>query len=147
MPGTPKKKSDLELLESIGPDAVVSMFEEAKSIADICLALGIGKRALDFYIDENDLSPKIARARARAADVLAVETIKIADEIEESHPARPVQRIRTRQWIAERWDQKTYGLQKAQQVNINIQDLRLNALRHIEVVEDISTEQQPKLST
>jgi len=147
MPGTPKKKSDLELLEKIGGDAVVSMFEEAKSVADICLALGIGKRALDSFIDENELSPKIARARARAADVLAVDTIKIADDIEEDHPSRAALRIKTRQWIAERWDQKTYGLQKAQQININVQDLRMTALRHVEVVEDISTDDVPKLST
>ena len=147
MPGTPKKKTDLELLEKIGGDAVVSMFEEAKSVADICLALGIGKRALDSFIDENELSPKIARARARAADVLAVDTIKIADDIEEDHPARAALRIKTRQWIAERWDQKTYGLQKAQQININVQDLRMTALRHVEVVEDISTDDVPKLST
>lgn len=147
MPGTPKKRSDLELLEKIGSDAVVSMFEEAKSVADICLSLGIGKRALDYFIDENELSPKIARARARAADVLAVDTIKIADDIEEDHPSRAALRIKTRQWIAERWDQKTYGLQKAQQININVQDLRMTALRHVEVVEDISTEDVPKLST
>ena len=51
-----------------------------------------------------------------------------------------VQRIRTRQWLAERWDQKTYGLQKAQQININVQDLRMAALRHVEVVDDLSTE-------
>jgi hypothetical protein len=147
MAGTPKKKSDLELLNKIGEDTIVSMFEDAKSVADICIALGVGKRALDIFIDENDLSPKIARARTRAADLLAVETLKIADEIEEDHPARPVQRIKTRQWIAERWDQKTYGLQKAQQININVQDLRMNALRHVEVIEDLSTEVTPKLST
>ena len=53
---------------------------------------------------------------------------------------RDVQRIRTRQWLAERWDQKTYGLQKAQQITINVQDLRMAALRHVEVIDDLSTE-------
>lgn len=147
MAGTPKKKSDLELLNKIGEDTIIAMFESGKSIADICIGLGIGKRALDAFIDENDLSPKITRARTHAADLLAVETIQIADELEEDHPSRARLRIKTRQWIAERWDQKTYGLQKAQQININVQDLRMNALRHVEVVEDISTEVTPKLST
>ena len=147
MAGTPKKKSDLELLNKIGEDTIIAMFESGKSIADICIGLGIGKRALDIFIDENDLSPKITRARTHAADSLAVETIQIADELEEDHPSRAALRIKTRQWIAERWDQKTYGLQKAQQININVQDLRMNALRHVEVVEDISTEATPKLST
>ena len=147
MAGTPKKKSDLELLNKLPEEMILSMFEESKSVADICLKLGIGKRALDIYIEENDLAPKIARARAHAADSLAVETVQIADELDEDHPSRAALRIKTRQWIAERWDQKTYGLQKAQQININVQDLRMNALRHVEVVEDLSTEVTPKLST
>jgi hypothetical protein len=147
MAGTPKKKSDLELLNKIGEDTIVAMFEDGKSIADICIALGIGKRALDVFIDENDLSPKITRARAHAADLMAVETVQIADQLDEDHPSKAALRIKTRQWIAERWDQKTYGLQKAQQININVQDLRMNALRHVEVVEDLSTEVTPKLST
>ncbi len=147
MAGTPKKKSDLELLNKIGEDTIVAMFEDGKSIADICIALGIGKRALDVFIDENDLSPKITRARAHAADLMAVETVQIADQLDEDHPSKAALRIKTRQWIAERWDQKTYGLQKAQQININIQDLRMNALRHVEVVEDLPTDVTPKLST
>jgi hypothetical protein len=64
----------------------------------------------------------------------------IADSMADSNPQRDVQRIRTRQWLAERWDQKTYGLQKAQQININVQDLRMAALRHVEVIDDLSTE-------
>ena len=80
------------------------------------------------------------RARAKAADKLAVETMTIADSMADSNPRRDVQRIRTRQWLAERWDQKTYGLQKAQQININVQDLRMAALRHVEVIDDLSTE-------
>lgn len=147
MAGTPKKKSDLELLNKIGEDTIVAMFEDGKSIADICIALGIGKRALDVFIDENDLSPKITRARAHAADLMAVETVQIADQLDEDHPSKAALRIKTRQWIAERWDQKTYGLQKAQQININVQDLRMNALRHVEVVEDLPTDVTPKLST
>jgi hypothetical protein len=78
---------------------------------------------------------------------MACATIKIADEIEETNPARPVQRIRTRQWLAERWDPKTYGQQKAAQITVNVQDMRLAALRHVEVIEDLSTDVVPKLST
>jgi hypothetical protein len=66
--------------------------------------------------------------------------VEIADGMDVDHAQRDVQRIRTRQWLAERWDQKTYGLQKAAQININVQDLRMAALRHTEVLEDLSTE-------
>lgn len=140
MAGTPKRRSDVAFLNEMPEEMIFSMVESGKSIADICIDLGIGKRALDDWIEENDHGAMITRARTRAADLLACDTIKIADSMADSNPQRDVQRIRTRQWLAERWDQKTYGLQKAQQININIQDLRMAALRHVEVIDDLSTE-------
>lgn len=139
MPGNPKRRQDVAMLNEMPEEMIFSMIEAGKSIADICIDLGISKRALDEWIDENDHGAMITRARTRAADLLACETIKIADEMDVDHVQRPVQRIRTRQWLAERWDQKTYGLQKQAQVTINMQDLRINALRHVEVIEDLST--------
>jgi hypothetical protein len=147
MPGTPKKWEDVKLLNKMPEDMILTMIEAGKSIADICIDLGVSKRAFDIWVDENDLSSKITHARTRAADLMACETIKIADAIDEDNPARPVQRIRTRQWLAERWDPKTYGQQKTAQITVNVQDMRLAALRHVEVVEDLSTEVVPKLST
>lgn len=131
----------MALLEDLPDDMIVSMFEAGKSQTQICYELGIGRRALEQWIEDTDPSI-IARARAKAADKLAVETLDIADSMADSNPQRDVQRIRTRQWLAERWDQKTYGLQKAASVNINIQDLRMAALRHTEVIEDLSTEKR-----
>ena len=139
MPGRPKFRRDMELLEELPDDMIVSMFEAGKSHTMICYELGIGRRALEQWIEDTDPTI-IARARAKAADKLAVETMTIADSMADSNPQRDVQRIRTRQWLAERWDQKTYGLQKAQQININVQDLRMAALRHVEVIDDLSTE-------
>jgi len=128
----------MALLEDLPDDMIVSMFEAGKSQTQICYEMGIGRRALEQWIEDTDPSI-IARARAKAADKLAVETLDIADSMADSNPQRDVQRIRTRQWLAERWDQKTYGLQKAASININIQDLRMAALRHVEVVDDLST--------
>ena len=139
MAGRPKFREDMALLEDLPDDLIVSMFEAGKSQTQICYEMGIGRRALEQWIEDTDPSI-IARARAKAADKLAVETLDIADSMADSNPQRDVQRIRTRQWLAERWDQKTYGLQKAASVNINIQDLRMAALRHVEVVDDLSTD-------
>jgi len=129
----------MELLEELPEDMIVSMLEVGKSQTMISYELGIGRKALEQWIEDTDPTI-IARARAKAADKLAVETMTIADSMADSNPQRDVQRIRTRQWLAERWDQKTYGLQKAQQININVQDLRMAALRHVEVIDDLSTE-------
>jgi len=137
----------MALLEDLDAELVLSMFEEGRSKADICRGLGIGRRALDKWIDENDYHSIITRARVEAASHLACETLAIADSMDVDNGQRDVQRIRTRQWLAERWDRKTYGTDKAQSVNISIQGLRMEALRHVEVVEQLSTEQMPKLST
>ena len=141
MPGRPKFRQDMALLEDLPDDMIISMLEVGKSQTQICYELGIGRRALEQWIEDTDPTI-ITRARAKAADKLAVETLDIADSMADSNPQRDVQRIRTRQWLAERWDQKTYGLQKAASVNINIQDLRMAALRHVEVVDDLSTEKR-----
>ena len=139
MVGNPKRKQDVAFLNEMPEEMIFSMVEAGASIANICISLGISKRALDDWIEENDHGAMIARARTRAADLMACETIEIADGMADSNPQRDVQRIRTRQWLAERWDQKTYGLQKAASININIQDLRMAALRHVEVVDELST--------
>jgi hypothetical protein len=141
MPGRPKFKADMALLEELPDEMIVSMLEDGKSQTQICYELGIGRRALEQWIDDND-PHIIARARAKAADKLAVETLDIADGMDVDNAQRDVQRIRTRQWLAERWDQKTYGLQKQAQVTINMQDLRIDALRHVEVIDDLSTREK-----
>lgn len=147
MPGNPKVRADLALLEDLDAELVLSMFEEGRSKADICRGLGIGRRALDRWIDENDYHSIITRARVEAASHLACETLAIADGMDVDNAQRDVQRIRTRQWLAERWDRKTYGTDKAQSVNISIQGLRMEALRHVEVVEELSTDRMQKIST
>ena len=139
MAGTKKKRSDLELLDAIDPDLIVGMLEHGKSIADICLALGISKRALDIWIRQTGFEDDILRARVRAADMMACETLQIADSISDDNPAKPLHRIRTRQWLAERWDPKQYGT-KQTEVSINIGSLRLDALRQIEVSTNIEAD-------
>ena len=142
MPGTPKRKRDVAFLNEMPSELIFSMVEAGKSIAEICINLGISKRALDDWIEENDHGAMITRARARAADLMACETLSIADGMDDANPTKPTVRIRTRQWLAERWDQKTYGLQKANQLNINIGSMRMDALRHVEVIEaELSTGQ------
>jgi hypothetical protein len=148
MAGTPKFHSDMKMLSKLPEDMIWAMIEGGKSLTEICIEMGISRKALERWIDENDPDgDKIARARARAADELVTETLSIADRSDPEHAAHTRVRIQARQWVAERWNRKAYGTQSGPQININIQDLRMNALRHVEVVEDLSTEVTPKLST
>ena len=63
MAGTPKRRKDVDFLNDMPEEMIFSMVESGKSIADICIDLGIGKRALDDWIEENDHSAMITRAR------------------------------------------------------------------------------------
>lgn len=148
MAGTPKFHQDMKMLAKLPDDMIWSMVEGGKTKTEICLEMGISRKALERWMDEVDPDgDKLTRARAQAADQLASETLAIADQSDPEHAAQTRLRIQARQWIAERWDPKTYGSQKAAQININVQDLRMNALRHVEVVENLSTDAVPKLST
>ena len=82
----------------------------------------------------------LSRVRARAADNLVGQMIEIADEteIEEVNKARL--RVQTRQWVAERWNPAAYAQNKMPSVQVNLSGMRLDALRRIEVVEDVSTD-------
>ena len=100
MVGNPKRRQDIAFLNQMPEEMIFSMVESGKSIANICIELGISKRALDDWIEENDHGAMITRARTRAADLLACETVEIADGMDVDHAQRDVQRIRTRQWLA-----------------------------------------------
>ena len=147
MPGNPKVHRDVALLNELDEEMIFLMCEEGKSISDICIGMGVSKRALDRWIEENDHGAKITRARTLAADKFACELVTIADSVDDANQGKAGYQIKTRQWLAERWDRKTYGVEKGNQINVSIQGLRMEALRHVEVVEQLSTDQMPKLST
>jgi hypothetical protein len=52
VPGNPKRRQDVAMLNEMPEEMIFSMVEAGKSIADICIDLGISKRALDEWIDE-----------------------------------------------------------------------------------------------
>lgn len=140
MAGNPKKKTDLAKLESIGRDTVGELLEQGKSLTDICKALAVSKRALADWLDAPEQSGLLARARARAADHLAAETLAIADQAtpEETQVARL--RTDVRRWLASKWAPSVYGEQKGALVNISLAGMHGNSLRKITAQEIESLE-------
>lgn len=136
MAGNPKKKSDLALLDQIGADKVADLLEEGKAITEICKALKVGKRALNEWLESPERAGLLSRARARAADQLAAETLQIADEAAPEEVQ--VARLRTdvRKWLAAKWSPSLYGEQKGGVV-INLGSLHGESLRRVQVVETI----------
>lgn len=140
MAGQKKKREDLALLETIPKEQIRTLFEAGLSETAICYKLGIGKKALQVWLDSPEQEGFLMHARAKAADHLVAETIEIADQtdIEEVNKARL--RVTTRQWVAERWNPAAYAQNKMPSVQVNLSGMRLDALRHIEVIEEVSTD-------
>lgn len=135
MAGNKKKHQDLALLDTLPKDQIQTLFEAGVSETRICVQLGVSKKALTEWLDRPENEGFLSRVRARAADHLVSQTIEIADEtdIEEVQKARV--RIQARQWVAERWNPAAYAQNKMPSVTVNLANLRLDALRHGEVIE------------
>lgn len=134
MAGTPKRHEDLQALQTsdVG-QRVLEMLAAGKSITQICLATGLGKRALGDWLEAPEQAEAASRARAQAATVLATEVLDIADEVDADHPGEVNKakiRIGARQWLAERWNRGVYGApQRGAEVTVNINAVHLDALR------------------
>ena len=140
MAGNKKKVADIALLNTLPVEQITNMFEAGMSETRICVALGISKKALTEWMELPEQEGFLSRVRARAADHLVGQMIEIADEteIEEVNKARL--RVQTRQWVAERWNPAAYAQSKTPSVQVNLSGMRLDALRRIEVIEDVSTD-------
>lgn len=135
MAGQKKKHADLAMLDTLPKDQIQNLFEAGVSETKICIKLGVSKKALHEWLDRPENEGFLSRVRARAADHFVSETIDIADEtsIEEVQKARL--RVQTRQWVAERWNPAAYAQNKMPSVTVNLANLRLDALRHSEVID------------
>lgn len=141
MAGNKKKNHDMALLDTLPVEQLQTMFEAGLSETRICTQLGIGKKALTEWLARPEQEGFLTRVRARAADNLVGEMIDIADETDYQEVQKAKLRVQTRQWVAERWNPAAYAQNKMPSVTVNLANLRLDALRHGEVVEaDISTD-------
>jgi IS30 family transposase len=135
MAGNKKKHADLALLDTLPREQIQNLFEAGISETRICMKLGVSKKALHEWIDRPENDGFLSRVRARAADHFVSETIEIADETDISEVNKARLRVQTRQWVAERWNPAAYAQNKMPSVTVNLANLRLDALRHGEVIE------------
>jgi transposase-like protein len=129
MAGRPKYNNDLVLLDQIGEDAVAERLEAGQSLATICQDLGVGKRALNAWLDKPERAGLVSRTRARAADRMVTEIIEIADAATPETVNVARLQMDGRKWVASKWNSAAYGDTKGPQVVVNIGDLHLRALR------------------
>lgn len=93
----------------------------------------IHREALSKYLAslerESDTEGTLARARARGAHAIAEHTLALADSATDETVQATTLQIRTRQWLAERWNAAELGQLKGPSVTVNINSLMLEALR------------------
>ena len=130
MAGAPIKRQGVALLKE-REEEVEMLLEAGVTHREIWESLGVTQSAWRKWKGDGG-DAIVARARAARADLLAQESLTIADSVEERNEAVAKARLRidTRKWISGAWDRDTYG-QSAPQANVqvNLGALHLDALR------------------
>lgn len=115
-----------------------------RTLKSIYTELGVSAWQLDRYIHR--LSPadkaELKRARASASVQRAEDELMQADSPSAMSMAR--ERARFEMWVAERVDRDAWGQQPAQQVQVTINTLHLDALRSATVTSPILPHEQVK---
>jgi transposase len=141
MAGRPKRKADLATLNQIGAEKVEELLEQGKSIEDVWKILKVSRAALQAWLDAPEQSGLLVRARVRAADNLASETLAIVDGVAEEANAiaKARARVDARKWVAAKWDPARYGDQKGVNVNIDLGMLHLEAVKAVKPLREPDT--------
>ena len=144
-----------QLIEEGGPERLISDLADGQTLRDIAGRIGCTRGVLTRYIAQ--LPPAIQQAIRQAdlegATAMAEEARQIADETAEDvrtmtkpmyvkdygHVADLVdagvilaaekERIRVRQWMAERKDKDAWGLKPTTELTVNLSTIHLDALR------------------
>lgn len=138
MAGNPLRNADIARLRFCTPQQASEIWDAINSglsIRNAAMELGYTYAALSDWLNDPARAELLKRARARAAGVLAEETLGIADNgADTSAPdaARDKLRIQARQWLASKWDRHTYGEVKAESNTLNMQAIFLQSLRNVQ---------------
>ena len=91
------------------------MLAEGETLSDIAKALCVNRTTLLARLNSTpELIDKYARAREMQADLMAAQTVTIADEAQDANLARL--RVDARKWYASKLQPKKYGDKIAQEV-------------------------------
>ena len=114
-----------------GEDAVIEFIASGGTISALCKVLGVGNTTFDRWVERGGEARKAAyaRARTRAAQSLAEQTIDIADTATIQEVQLAKLRCDRRAWLAGKLSDE-YSDKAAPLVNIDLGSMALDALRH-----------------
>lgn len=88
-------------------------------------------RYLSRTFGKENVSPRLADARARGAHRMVDQTLDLADKATEDDVQVKRLQVATLQWTAEAWNRTDYGKQRGPVVNVSIAELHLEALKAV----------------
>jgi len=114
-----------------GEDAVIEFIASGGTISALCKLLGVGNTTFDRWVEKGGEArmAAYARARVRAGQSLAEQTIDIADAASPQEAQVAKLRVDTRRWLASKQAPDEYGDKQQPLVNIDLGSMALDALR------------------
>ena len=114
-----------------GEDAALEYIANGGTTSALCKVLGVGNTTFDRWVEKGGETrmAAYARARVRAGQSLAEQTIDIADAANPQEAQVAKLRVDTRRWLAGKLNDD-YSDKPAPLVNIDLGSLALDALRH-----------------
>jgi transposase-like protein len=119
-----------------GEDAILEFIASGGTISALCKVLGVGNTTFDRWVERGGAERQAgyARARTRAAQSLAEQTLEIADAATPQDAQVAKLRVDTRRWLASKQAPDEYGDKQQPLVNIDLGSMALDALRKRSVV-------------
>ena len=113
-----------------GEDAILEFIASGGTISALCKVLGVGNTTFDRWVERGGEArmAAYARARVRAGQSLAEQTIDIADAASPQEAQVAKLRVDTRRWLASKMNEE-YGDKQQPLVNIDLGSMALDALR------------------
>ena len=131
-----KKKAEISVANKAihafgGEDAIIEFIASGGTISALCKLLGVGNTTFDRWVEKGGEArmAAYARARVRAGQSLAEQTIDIADAASPQEAQVAKLRVDTRRWLASKQAPDEYGDKQQPLVNIDLGSMALDALR------------------
>ena len=136
-----KKKAEISVANKAihafgGEDAIIEFIASGGTISALCKLLGVGNTTFDRWVERGGETrmAAYARARVRAGQSLAEQTIDIADAASPQEAQVAKLRVDTRRWLASKQAPDEYGDKQQPLVNIDLGSMALDALRKRSIV-------------
>lgn len=129
MAGRPKTRAMLATIDRHSAASLLAQVAEGRTLTQLAQDLGVSRQILSGFLNSDQHREGLRFARAQAADILAEDSVSISDAATPQDVQVAKLRTDIRRWLASKWYRELYGEQPAANVNINLGQLHLDALR------------------